>query len=141
MKYNVAMVSVFDVLDVGVIECKRIVSIPWILRFKSIDEIARRLFTQQQKVLAVKFLKIETEVETSFSEFVLLRREIVVDEESSWYINPKYDMLKIGNIHSLAEPSILLRGDLKRAKYRLDYYVDLRSMGYSEEEAISTIYS
>ena len=71
MKYNVAMVSVFDVLDVGVIECKRIVSIPWILRFKSIDEIARRLFTQQQKVLAVKFLKIETEVETSFSEFVL----------------------------------------------------------------------
>lgn len=144
MKYNAVMVSVFDTSEMGFIECKKVMAIPTIMRMKSVDEVFSTFLTQQRgstgSILAIKFMKTKGISTRSFMKFKLIRESYQVIAESQWYINPVYDYLGLVHIHKLAEPAILLQCDMKHAKYRINYYVDLRLKGYSEDEAMSLIY-
>lgn len=143
--YNAVIISVFEPLEIGFIECKNLVAIPVVLKCSSKKEIFDKLCIHQgpgfKRLLAVKFVKIRSNFIVPLSEFKILNRKHKAVEESEWYINPLYDVLELKHIHRLADPAIILQGDRSRIKYWLDYYVTLRQRGYSEEEAINTIYS
>lgn len=145
MKYNAVMVSVFSSCEIGYIECKNVVILPWCMRTKSLEEIFLELLLERQDglntILAAKFMVVEEKELCSLNKFKFLRESYKVYEETNWYINPVYDPLGLKCIHSLADPAILLQGDLKRIKFRIDYYVDLKQRGYSDEDAINLVYS
>lgn len=143
--YNAALISVFDEMDVGFVECKNLVVIPLSMKNKSEESIFKLLRLQQKggfkRLLAVKFVKVKNLEFVPLLKFKILRKPYDIIDESDWYINPVYDTLKLKSINKLADPSILLQNDRRRIKYWLGYYVDLRRKGYSEEEALNTIYS
>lgn len=142
--YNAVIISVFEPVEIGFIECKNLVAIPVVLKYSSKEEIFDKLRIQQssgfKRLLAVKFVKIRSNFIMPLSEFKILSGNHKVVEESEWYINPLYDVLELKQIHKFADPAIILQGDRDRIRYRLDYYVTLRQRGYSEEEAINTIH-
>lgn len=143
--YNAALISVFDEMEVGFVECKNLVVIPLSKKNKSEENIFSLLRLEQKdgfkRLLAVKFVKVKDLKFVPLLNFKILRKTYDIIDESDWYINPLYDALNLRNIDKLADPSILLQNDRRRIKYWLRYYVDLRHKGYSEEDAINTIYS
>lgn len=143
--YNAALISVFDEMEVGFVECKNLVVIPLSKKNKSEENIFSLLRLQQKdgfkRLLAVKFVNVKNLEFVPLMNFKILRKPYDIIDESDWYINPVYDTLKLKSINKLADPSILLQNDRRRIKYWLRYYVDLRRKGYSEEEALNTIYS
>lgn len=142
--YNAVVVSVFEKLDVGCIECKNLVAIPFRLRRSSFDTIFSELVLQRlpgcSHILALKFEKIKG-LSPFIKKFELLHKNYDVAYETDWYINPRYDQLKFGTLHKLADPSIILRSDTKRLKRDVKYYVDLILDGYSEEEAMNMLFN
>lgn len=142
--YNAVIISVFNSFEVGYVECKNLVAIPLALRCRSEQDIFKKLRIQSgpgfERLLAVKFVRIQANFIAPLNKFKILRVKHKVIEETSWYINSTYDALSLKQIHKLADPVILLQNDKRRIKYWIDYYVDLRRRGYSEEEAINTIY-
>ena len=145
MKYNAVMVSVFDICEIGYIECKNVVVMPWNLRTGSLEDAFSKLLLERQNglktILAAKFMIVKGHGICSFGKFKFIRKNYKIFEETQWYINPVYDLLDMKCIHSMADPSILLQGDLKRVKFRINYYVDLKQQGYSDQEAINLVYS
>lgn len=143
--YNAALISVFDEMEVGFVECKNLVVIPLSMKNKSEENIFELLRRQQKdgfkRLLAVKFVNAKNLKFVPLGNFKILDGKYEFTEESDWVINPVYDALKLHKIDKLADPAILLQHDRRRIKFWLGYYVDLRRRGYSEEEAINTIYS
>lgn len=143
--YNAAVISVFDEMDIGLVECKNLVVIPLSMKGKDERDIFKLLQLQQrdgfQRLLAVKFVRVKNMHSIPKKEFEIVKEKHYVLEESDWYINPTYDEFELKQIDKLADPVILLRSDKRRVKYLIGYYVNLRRRGYSEEAALSIIYS
>lgn len=142
--YNAVVMSIFKELDIGCLECKCMVAIPSTKRNKPPSEILSELIQRQSRrklpLLAARFVNLENLRLPFCLNFKVLKENYIALEETDWYINPAYDLQGMKQINRLAEPSILLQCDPKRANYYIGYYVDLMKRGYSQEEALNTIY-
>lgn len=99
-------------------------------------------FTQNSGTYLIAFKYVEVESPN------IIKKEgfsIVLNTEfkdlSDWYVEPLFVQSDIQIIDRRVDPAILLRDNGKNLKYRLTYYLDLINQGYTNEQAMDTIFS
>jgi len=114
-------------------------------RYKETDreEFSRKLKESVSSVnctlIAYKFGKVEEKTPLVFNEFKQIHVSDIEDI-SDWYLLLSLEDVEIKTLDRRIDPIILFMGDKKRLKFRINYYLDLLKRGYSEEEAMKTIF-
>ena len=145
-KFNAIMLSIVYTIGDQRIEVKRVVYVPQACTCLSTKELIKEVRNLLEVdggnsyIIAYKYGNIKNKVITNHPYVLIDKTEF--ENLSDWYIDNIFDTFELHTIDKLADPIILLYGyDKRTLKYKLTYYVDLISKGFSEENALSEILS
>lgn len=108
-------------------------------KYSFCQELRRKMSNPNLIFVAYKFG--ETDMKTAHLGYEF--KEVVgveMQDISDWYIQEMFADLEIQTLDRRIDPVILFLGDKKRLQFRINYYLDLLKRGYSEDEAMQTIF-
>lgn len=107
------------------------------------EEFSRKLLKLSDKphtfLIAHKFGEADVKTPLFFYDFKAVTG-VYMQDTSDWFLQPMFDEFDLDTLDRRVDPMILLLGDKKRLKFRINYYLDLLERGYSEDEAMNTIF-